>query len=466
MLKMKLNFTKSELSTFVQKMKSFIGNQEANVQSAFCGHGKYTLHPHFNHLMINEDAFYELSQHDREAIIQVRVEAAIKLLNSPECPDLSLAEASVPPSLSESPSPMEIPEPKMSSSATQPLSSATQPLSLATQPSSSATQPSSSATQPSSSATQPSSSATQPLSSTTQPSSSATQPSSSTTQPSSSTTEPSSSATQPSSSTTQLSSLATQPLSSATQPSSSAIQLSSSATQWNLSVSCLTLHDIHIPWEIIDGIWRKVAKLVFTPESVTGVPGGNSSHHLVASTSAERPHPVKPGKEGIFICDGCVNFKGLRGLCSHVVTAAELSGHLVEFVTYYRKLNYQPNFTATVLYGLPSHVGRKGSLPPRKRKSKEKPPFSTSIPLVTPPVILLATQPAIIPCTTMSAITPVATTPAITSTGPPPLYVHHLVQHVFHPPFPQLRCSHFTSHIFEGTFVDAMGVCEVTTNQP
>ena len=286
MLKMKLNFTKSELSTFVQRMKSFVDDQEANVRSAFCGHSKYILHPHFKHLIISQDDFYALSQQEREAIVQTRMASAIKILNSSECPNLSMAGTSISQSLEELHSPVEVSATQPSSLATQPSSSAMRTSSSAMQPSSSAMRPSSSATQPSSSATQPSSSATQPLSPAMQPSSSATRPSFSAMQPSSSATQPSCLVTQSSSSATRPSFSATQPPSSAKQPSSSLSQPPSSTIQ-ELSVSPSTLYGMHIPQDIIDGIWKKAARLVFTSGSIANVPGGNSSHCLVASTSAE-----------------------------------------------------------------------------------------------------------------------------------------------------------------------------------
>lgn len=100
------------------------------------------------------------------------------------------------------------------------------------------------------------------------------------------------------------------------------------------------------------------------------VPGGNEKDRIVKSSSGPRPHIVTAKKMGRYSCDTeCPNFKSL-GICSHTVAAAEDNGDLQEFVISLSKSKRVPNITKLVTAKMPKGRGRKGCVPPRKRRKK------------------------------------------------------------------------------------------------
>lgn len=89
---------------------------------------------------------------------------------------------------------------------------------------------------------------------------------------------------------------------------------------------------------------------------------------MVKSSSGQRPHLVIRKRTGQYCCDGtCPNWKSL-GICSHSVAAAEDNSDLQSFVTWFAKAKKVPNITQLATSQMPAGRGRKGSVPPRKRR--------------------------------------------------------------------------------------------------
>jgi hypothetical protein len=122
---------------------------------------------------------------------------------------------------------------------------------------------------------------------------------------------------------------------------------------------------VSVHLDILKGIWKKAVELLQLPTSMSPAPGQPEKARMVISRGGKRPHLVIPCKGGRFKCDSdCVNFKSL-GICSHSVAVAESDGSLSQFLAYFAK---KPNFTALALHDMPAGCGRKGSVPPRKKR--------------------------------------------------------------------------------------------------
>lgn len=73
---------------------------------------------------------------------------------------------------------------------------------------------------------------------------------------------------------------------------------------------------------------------------------------MVESKSESRPHLVTAGKGNKFSCDGdCTNYKAF-GICSHVVTVANITGLLPAFLDTFQKQK-TPNLTSLAMAGMP-----------------------------------------------------------------------------------------------------------------
>ena len=96
----------------------------------------------------------------------------------------------------------------------------------------------------------------------------------------------------------------------------------SSTTSISLSVPLeVAVELLHISPEIIEGVWKKAAKILATEGAIASAPGHSSSARNVLSTSKTEFHTVKPTKKYQFVCD-CPHFSSLK-LCSHSVATAE-----------------------------------------------------------------------------------------------------------------------------------------------
>ena len=122
------------------------------------------------------------------------------------------------------------------------------------------------------------------------------------------------------------------------------------------------------PAEVITAIWEKASSLLTEPNAIVSTPGCDPCSRMVKSSSGQRPHiMVTKKKTGQYCCDGtCPNWKSL-GICSHTVAAAEDNCDLQSFVTWFAK-EKNPNITQLAMSQMPAGCGRKGGIPPRKRR--------------------------------------------------------------------------------------------------
>ena len=180
------------------------------------------------------------------------------------------------------------------------------------------------------------------------------------------------------------------------------------STVKDLSVTVDTFADlVVVPHSVLDGIWEKAYELVTESNAISFAPGYDNGH-TVKSSSGKRPHLVLSKTKGQYCCDGdCGNHRSL-GICSHSVAVAEISGELHKFMDWFIKAKKRPNITNLVLTGMPSGRGRKGGVPPKKRKK--------SIPATsrTSAASLLATS-----CEDSSLLLPSVTTTATASSSQP-----------------------------------------------
>lgn len=65
MLKNKVNYKRSELSVFIQKLREFVEEQENEIERAVIGHGKYELRPQYRHLQVAETKCFSMSTSQR-----------------------------------------------------------------------------------------------------------------------------------------------------------------------------------------------------------------------------------------------------------------------------------------------------------------------------------------------------------------------------------------------------------------
>ena len=140
----------------------------------------------------------------------------------------------------------------------------------------------------------------------------------------------------------------------------------SSTTSISLSVPLeVAVELLHISPEIIEGVWKKAAKILATEGAIASAPGHSSSARNVLSTSKTGFHTVKPTKKYQFVCD-CPHFSSLK-LCSHSVATAEDNKMLSKFLTTFKAS--KPNITKLATADMPKGRGRKGNTAPRKRSS-------------------------------------------------------------------------------------------------
>lgn len=173
---------------------------------------------------------------------------------------------------------------------------------------------------------------------------------------------------------------------------------------------------VKTPLVVLEGIWKKATEIVNDPLKISPAPGCSPHARMVESKTGKRPHLVTSGKGGKFMCDAdCPNYKSF-GICSHVVSTAEVNHMLSSFIGYHKKQNPVPNISALAKAGMPTGRGRKGGEPARKRKKMSVPesrvpfnptsqdspqsgfpsagiPFDTSNTPSSPPPLRPSTQP-------------------------------------------------------------------------
>ena len=129
--------------------------------------------------------------------------------------------------------------------------------------------------------------------------------------------------------------------------------------------------DMHVPMTCIEGIWRKATKLICDQNAIVPAPDQSEEAKMVLSFSGKTPHLVTPTKSGYSCDNNCPNWKSI-GFCSHTVAVAQINCKLPQFVTFLKKKKKAPNITQLVTSNMPRGRGRKGGIPPRKRKPTQE----------------------------------------------------------------------------------------------
>ena len=128
-------------------------------------------------------------------------------------------------------------------------------------------------------------------------------------------------------------------------------------------------HLVLVPNAVPTAIWSK-AKDILNDHAICSVPGGDAKDRLVKSSSNPRPHMVTFKRSGQYTCDkDCPNWESLS-ICSHSVASAEDNGDHEVFIEWFKKAKKSPNITKLVTTKMPQGRGRKGCVPPRKKKRK------------------------------------------------------------------------------------------------
>ena len=132
-------------------------------------------------------------------------------------------------------------------------------------------------------------------------------------------------------------------------------------------------------------IWQKASSLLTEPNAIVLAPGCDPCSRMVKSSSGQRPHMVTKKKTGQYSFDSTrPNWKSL-GICSHSVAAAEDNCDLQSFLTWFVKAKKILNITWLATSQMPAGRGRKGGIPPRKRRktvpAESRKSFSDILPL-------------------------------------------------------------------------------------
>ena len=124
-----------------------------------------------------------------------------------------------------------------------------------------------------------------------------------------------------------------------------------------------------LPVAAIDGIARKAVEILSTEGAIVKAPGFSTEAKMVVSRSGRRPHLIQPKrKSGGLMCDeDCPQYKSAK-ICSHTVATAEYNKQLDQFVASHNSVKKMPNLTKFATTNMPKGRGRKGSKGPVKRK--------------------------------------------------------------------------------------------------
>jgi len=126
-----------------------------------------------------------------------------------------------------------------------------------------------------------------------------------------------------------------------------------------------------LPSDTVCGIWRKAQELLKTSGAVVNGPCFSASANstvIVASKSSTKPRIVTCKPQGVISCESsCPNWAALQ-ICSHSVAAAQFISELGVFVEKYRKKKCAPNLNKLAKVGMPRGAGKKGDLPPKKKR--------------------------------------------------------------------------------------------------
>ena len=138
------------------------------------------------------------------------------------------------------------------------------------------------------------------------------------------------------------------------------------STPVSTSLTC-PLDVLALPKQLKEALWTKASELAEDDSSITPAPG-NEEAWMVKSYSTKRPHYVRSGKNGGYLCDDqCLSYKSTK-ICSHTVALAMKFDCVDQLVKWYRSLKQKQNFTTLCEAGKPTTSGKK---PKRKGVTKK-----------------------------------------------------------------------------------------------
>lgn len=137
------------------------------------------------------------------------------------------------------------------------------------------------------------------------------------------------------------------------------------------STSC-PLNVLSVPTHFAANMWNKAQKLSSSDDGMVQCPGDSSSW-MVKSESSKRPHFVKAGKCGGYLCDEeCLAYKSAK-ICAHTVAVAIKTGSVQKLLKWHnsRKIG-GPNLTAVAEARKPKTAGKKRKGVTKKSAKKIK----------------------------------------------------------------------------------------------
>ena len=137
-----------------------------------------------------------------------------------------------------------------------------------------------------------------------------------------------------------------------------ASELSANSSGIRTDTSC-PLNVLSLPNHFATSMWKKAQTLSSSDDGMVKCPGDSSSW-MVKSESNKRPHFVKAGKCGGYICDEeCLAYKSAK-ICAHSVAVAIKTGNVEKFLKWHNSKKVGgPNITALAEAKKPKSAGKK-----------------------------------------------------------------------------------------------------------
>ena len=125
------------------------------------------------------------------------------------------------------------------------------------------------------------------------------------------------------------------------------------------SEACSPLQELSLPSHFASSMWNKAQRLCNSDDGMVQCPGDHSSW-MVKSDSNTRPHFVRSGKCGGYMCDeDCLAYKSTK-LCAHAVAVAIKTGTLEKYLKWYKtRKGSGANLSAIAEAQKPKSCGKK-----------------------------------------------------------------------------------------------------------
>ena len=127
---------------------------------------------------------------------------------------------------------------------------------------------------------------------------------------------------------------------------------------------------LSMPLLTVQCIWKKASDLSADSTAIAPMPGGGGKDCFVLSHSSTRPHAVTARGE-TYQCDSrCMHFSSLS-ISANTVAAAIKQGSLSAFIHNLNLKKTKPNLFHLSRHGMPLGAGRKGGIPPRRKRQQK-----------------------------------------------------------------------------------------------